>query len=55
MQTYHKYTRLFNKDSKSQKNLDRFNPDLKKTQMTACDNKLSKTSITIDGETKLFH
>ena len=49
-QTYQNYTRLFNRESKSQKSLDRCHPDEHK-----CHARLAKLSITRDGETKIFH
>jgi hypothetical protein len=45
------YTRLFTRDYKSQNILGKCHPDPKTIQMPAQE----KLSITIDGETKIFH
>ena len=49
------YTRLLTRDYESQKVLDRCYTDPKRTQMAAQATIPAKLSITIDGETKVFH
>jgi hypothetical protein len=55
MQNYQSYTRLPTRDNESQKILDRCYTDAKRTQMPAQATIPTKLSITIDGETKVFH
>ena len=52
-QTYQYYTRLLNRDTKSQKNLDRGHTDSKTTKMSAQATIPTKLSISIDGKTKI--
>jgi hypothetical protein len=47
--------RLLTRDYEIQKILDRCNTDTKRTQMPAQATIPSQISITIDGETKVFH
>ena len=54
MYTYQNYTRLLNRDYKSQKNLVRAHADSRGTQMPPQATVPAKLSINIDGETKVF-
>ena len=54
-QAYQNYTRFFTRDYESQKILDRCYIDTKRTQMPAQATIPRKLSITIDGETKVYH
>ena len=54
-QAYQNYTRRFTRDCERQKILDKCYTDTKRTQMPARVIYPAKLSVTIDGETKVFH
>ena len=53
-QIYQNYTRLLNRDPKSQKSLDRYHPVPLRTQIPAQNTIPSKTLINIDGKQRYF-